>query len=68
MKKRKTFSKVFIGKILISVPIILIIILISFYALNQYSESVLKEAMDYCAEPSLEKFLQSEKDSTLSEN
>ena len=68
MKKRKTFSKVFIGKILISVPIILIIILISFYALNQYSESVLKDAMDYCAEPSLEKFLQSEKDSTLSEN
>ena len=68
MKKRKTFSKVFIGKILISVPIILIIIFISFYALNQYSESVLKDAMDYCAEPSLEKFLQSEKDSTLSEN
>ena len=68
MKKRKTFSKVFIGKILISVPIILIIILISFYALNQYSESVLKDAMDYCTEPTLSKFLQSEKDSTLSEN
>ena len=68
MKKRKTFSKVFIGKILISVPIILIIIFISCIALNRYSESVLLEAMDYCTEPSLEKFLQSEKDSTLSEN
>jgi signal transduction histidine kinase len=68
MKKRKTFLKVFIGKLLISVPIMLIITIISSCALNHYSESVLLEAMDYCAEPSLEKFLQSEKDSTLSEN
>ena len=68
MKKRKTFLKVFIGKLLISVPIMLIIIIISSCALNRYSESVLLEAMDYCTEPSLEKFLQSEKDSTLSEN
>ncbi len=68
MKKRKTFLKVFIGKLLISVPIMLIIIIISSCALNRYSESVLLEAMDYCAEPSFEKFLQSEKDSTISDN
>lgn len=68
MKKRKTFLKVFIGKLLISLPIMLIIIIISSCALNRYSESVLLKAMDYCAEPTLEKYLQSEKNSTLAEN
>lgn len=68
MKKRKTFLKVFTGKLLISVPIILIIIFISCFALNQYSESVLRENMDYIAEPTLSRFLQSEKESTFAEN
>ena len=68
MKKRKTFLKVFTGKLLISVPIILIIIFISCFALNQYSESVLRKNMDYIAEPTLSRFLQSEKESTFAEN
>ena len=58
MKKRKTFSKVFIEKLLISVPIILIIIFISCIALHQYSESVLRETIDYGTSLGFFKFLE----------
>ena len=68
MKKRKTFSKVFIEKLLISVPIILIIIFISCIALHQYSESVLRETIDYGTSSGFFKFLEDEKESTFAEN
>lgn len=68
MKKRKTFSKVFIEKLLISVPIILIIIFISCIALHQYSESVLRETIDYGTSSGFFKYLENEKESTFAEN
>ena len=68
MNKRKTFSKVLLEKILISIPIILFIIVISFYILNQYSKSILTEVMSYASKPYVDKFLNTEKDSTFEDN
>ncbi|MCR4649541.1 MAG: HAMP domain-containing histidine kinase [Lachnospiraceae bacterium] len=68
MKKRKTFLKVFSEKILISIPIILIIIIITFTALNQYSKYKVSEVMNYYSKPFITKLLQDKKEVPLEEN
>ncbi|MBO4347304.1 MAG: HAMP domain-containing histidine kinase [Lachnospiraceae bacterium] len=68
MNKRKTFSKVFTGKLLISIPLILFIILITIYVLSQYSKSILSETLAYSTRNYVDKVLDSQQDKTFEEN
>jgi signal transduction histidine kinase len=68
MKKRKTFSKVLSEKLLISIPIILILLVITVYVLHNYSKYVLTETMSTARHRYIDKILEQEKDSSFEEN
>ena len=68
MKKRKTFSKVFSEKLLISIPITLLLIVITVYTLHNYSKYVLTETMSTATRRYVDKILEQEKESSFEEN
>ena len=68
MNKRKTFSRVFYEKLLISVPLILIIILSTIFVLKQYSKSIVAEAANLAPKHYIDKMLDAQKARTFEEN